>query len=100
MHTKSKGNCDKKNLIKECSVQHIPDGENLSKVKLIVIDLSDKNSCQGFIQSSAVHVYGGTNGEHKAGHAFVHLVVFLQAFEGDRQCGRAARRQKGQETVV
>lgn len=69
----------------------IPDGENLSEVKVIIINLSDEDGCQGFIQGCAIHVYGGTDGEHKTGHTLVYFVVFLQAFESDGQRGRAKR---------
>lgn len=77
------------------SAHHIPDGENLSKVKVIIIDLSDKDGCQGLIQSCAIHVYGGADREHETGHALVHLVVFLQAFKSDGQCGRTWGREGG-----
>lgn len=73
------------------SIHHIPDGENLSKVEVKIVNLSNKDGCQGFVQSSAVHVYGGANREHKAGHTLVHLVVFLQAFKSDGQRGRTER---------
>lgn len=33
----------------KCIVHHIPDGENLTEVKVIIIDLSDEDGCQGFI---------------------------------------------------
>lgn len=60
-----------------CVLYCIPDGENLSKVEVIIIDLSDKDGSEGFVKSCAIHVYGGTDREHKAGHPLVHLVVFL-----------------------
>lgn len=61
----------------------LPYGENLPKVEVKVIDLSNKDGCEGFIESSSIHVYGCANREHEAGHPLVHLVVFLQAFKGD-----------------
>lgn len=60
-----------------CVLYCIPDGENLSKVEVIIIDLSDKDGSEGFVESCAIHVYGGANREHEASHPLVHLVVFL-----------------------
>lgn len=39
----------------------IPDGENLSKVEVIIIDLCNKDGSEGFVESCAIHVYGGTD---------------------------------------
>ncbi len=76
------------------AVFHTPNGENLSEVKVIIVDLSDEDGRQGFIQSCAIHVYSGADRKHKTGHALVHLVVFLQAFKSDGQCGRTERGQR------
>lgn len=72
-------------------LNHLPDGENLSEVEVIVIDLSDKDGCQGFIESCTVHVYGGADWEHETGHTLVYIVVFLKAFKCDGQCCRTER---------
>lgn len=61
----------------------VPYGENLPKVEVKVIDLSDEDGREGFVQSRSIHVYGRADRKHKAGHSLVHLVVFLQAFKGD-----------------
>lgn len=61
----------------------VPDGENLPEVEVKVIDLSNENGGEGFVQSSPIHVYGCADRKHEAGHPLVHLVVFLQAFKGD-----------------
>lgn len=63
---------------------YLPDGENLPKVEVKVIDLSNKDGSEGFVQSGSIHVYGRADRKHEAGHPLVHFVVFLQAFKGDR----------------
>ena len=71
-----------------------PDSDDLAEVHLHVVDLGDEDGCQGLIQSSAVHVDGGTHGQHKTCHTLVDLVVLLQALEGDWQSGRAKREEE------
>lgn len=68
---------------------HWPDGDDLAKVKLVIINLCNEYGCHSLIESGAIHVDGGTNGEHKADDAAVNVVVLQEALEGYRQCGRA-----------
>lgn len=68
----------------------LPDGDQLAEVKLIIINLSDKDGRHGLIQRRAVHVDGGTHREDETCHSFVHAVVLLQTSEGDGQGSRAA----------
>lgn len=39
----------------------VPDGENLAKVEVHVIDLGYKDGCHGLVQRSTIHVDGGTD---------------------------------------
>lgn len=68
---------------------HWPDGDDLAKVQLVIIHLCYKYRCHGLVESSAIHVDGGTDGEHKADDTAVNVVVLQEALEGYRQCGRA-----------
>lgn len=72
----------------------LPNSDDLSKVKLIVIHLGDEDSCHGLIESGAVHVDGGPDRQHKADDASVNMVVLEEALKGDRQSGRAAEKDR------
>ena len=61
-----------------------PDGDDLAKVKLVVVHLSDENGRHGLVERRAVHVNGGADGQHKADDPPVDVVVLQQALEGDR----------------
>lgn len=61
----------------------LPDGDDLPAVQRDVIHLGDEDGCHRLVQRRAVHVDGGADGQHKAGHALVDLQVLLQAAEGD-----------------
>lgn len=39
----------------------LPDGQNLSKVEVIIIDLCNKDGSEGFVESCAIHVYGSAD---------------------------------------
>lgn len=39
----------------------LPDGENLTKVKIHVIHLSDKDGSHSLVEGGAIHVDGGTH---------------------------------------
>ena len=67
----------------------LPDGDQLSKVQLIVIDLSNKDGRHCLVQRRAVHVDGGAHREDEAGDLSVNVAVFQQTLHGDGQCGRA-----------
>lgn len=73
----------------------LPDGENLAKVKLHAIDLSNIDGCHGLVEGGAVHVDGGAHGQDEPRHSFIHTDVLLQAAEGDGEGGRAAGRRDG-----
>lgn len=62
----------------------------MAEVKLVVVDLCDKNGSHSLIQRSAVHVDSGSDGQHEADDPPVYVVVLQQALEGDRQSGRTA----------
>lgn len=67
----------------------LPDCENLAKVQIHVIDLSNKDGRYSLVEGSAVHVDGSAHREDETCHSFIHVVVFLQTAECDRQGGRA-----------
>lgn len=75
----------------------LPDCDDLSKVKLVVVHLGDENGCHGLIECCAVHVDGGPDGQHEADDASVDVVVLEEALEGDRQSGRAATQRGGKK---
>lgn len=73
---------------------HWPDGDDLAKVQLVIIDLCDEYRCHGFVESGAIHVDGGAHREHETDDAAVDVVVLQQALEGYRQRGRAGEEWK------
>lgn len=75
----------------------LPDCDDLSKVKLVVVHLGDENGCHGLVERGAVHVDGGPDGQHEADDASVDVVVLEEALEGDRQSGRAATQWGGKK---
>ena len=70
--------------------QSLPDSNNLPKVQLVVVDLSDEDGRHGLVECRSVHVNGGSHRQYKAYDAPDEVVVLQEALEGDRQCGRAA----------
>ena len=76
------------------SMVHWPDGDDLAKVQLIIINLCNEYCCHSLIESGAIHIDGGAHGEHKANDAAVNVVVLQEALEGNRQCGRAEKERK------
>lgn len=66
-----------------CRIFLIPDCNDLSKVQLKVVNLSDENGSQSLIEGGPIHVDGGPHWEHESGDTFVHTVVLFQALEGD-----------------
>lgn len=67
---------------------HLPDSNDLTKVHLHVVDLSDEDGRQSLVECRPVHVNGGANRQNKSGDSLVNSVVLLQTFEGDGECGR------------
>lgn len=61
----------------------LPDCDNLSKVKVIIVHLGNKNCCQGFIECCAIHIDCRSHWQYKACHPLIYLVVLLQASECD-----------------
>ena len=61
----------------------VPDCNNLSKVQVEVVNLSNENGSQSLIEGSPIHVNGGPYWEHESGDTFVHAIVLFQALEGD-----------------
>lgn len=54
---------------------YLPDRDDLSKVKLIVINLGDEDGCHCLVECGAVHIDGGPDRQHKADDASVDVVV-------------------------
>lgn len=72
----------------------VPDGDDLTKVKLVVVDLGDKNGRHCLVERGPVHVDGCAHGQHEANDPPVDVVVLQQALEGDRQRGRTEKQEK------
>lgn len=72
----------------------LPDSDDLSAVQADVIHLCDKDGCHGLIQGRAVHINGGTYGQHEASYTLIDLQILLQTAEGDRQCPCAKEQEK------
>lgn len=73
---------------------HWPDGDDLAKVQLVIVNLCDEYCCHSLVESSAIHIDGGTHREHKADDAAVNVVVLQEALECYRQCGRAEEQDR------
>lgn len=71
------------------STVHWPDGDDLAKVQLIIINLCDEYGRHSLIESGAIHIDGGAHREHKTYDTTINVVVLQEALEGNRQCGRA-----------
>lgn len=67
----------------------VPDGNNLTHIQSVVIQLGDEDGSHRLIERCAVHVDGGTHREDEAGDSLVDTVVLLGTSEGDGQSGRA-----------
>lgn len=73
----------------------LPDGKNLAKVQVQVVNLSNENGSHCFVEGGAIHVDGGTHGKDETCHSFVHVVVFFETSESDGKGSRAgAKTQK------
>lgn len=68
----------------------LPNGDNLAKVELIIIDLGDEDGCDRLVERRAVHVDGCPDRQHEANNASVDVVVLEEALKSNRQSGRAA----------
>lgn len=71
----------------------VPDGDQLAKVQLVVVDLSDEDGRHSLVQRRAVHVDGGPHGEDEASDLPLDVTVLQQTLHGDGQRGRAEDRQ-------
>lgn len=70
-----------------------PDGNNLSHVQVVVIQLGDEDGGHGLIKSCTVHVDGGAHREHEAGDPLVDAIVLFSTSEGDWQGGGAGNQR-------
>lgn len=57
------------------SALHWPDGDDLAKVQLVIVNLCDEYGRHGLVERGAVHVDGGAHREHEADDAAVDVVV-------------------------
>lgn len=62
-----------------------PDSHDLSNGECEAPDLCDKDGCHSLIQSCAVHVDSGSNGDDKASHSHINLILLLKTLEGHWQ---------------
>lgn len=62
-----------------------PDSHDLSNGECEAPDLCDKDGRHSLVQSCAVHVDGGSDGNDKASHSHVNLVLLLKTLEGHWQ---------------
>lgn len=62
-----------------------PDSHDLSNGEREAPDLCDKDGSHSLVQSCAVHVDGGSDGDDEASHSHVNLVLLLKTLEGHWQ---------------
>lgn len=77
----------------------LPDGENLAKVQVQVINLSNENGSHSFVEGGAIHVDGGAHGKDETCHSFVHVVVFFETSKGDGKGSRAGAKTQKQKAM-
>ncbi len=58
---------------------HSPNGNKLADGEGHLVDLGDEDARHGFVESCAVHVHGGADGQHKTSHTSVYSQRLLQA---------------------
>lgn len=67
---------------------YIPNGDQLAKVQLIIVDLGDKDGRHGLVKSCSVHVNGGAHRQHETRYLPIHIAVLQQALHSNGQSGR------------
>lgn len=70
----------------------LPDSDNLAERKVNSVDLSNENSCNGLVQSSSVHVDGGSNWENETSYTTINSQVLFETVECDWESGRAEKK--------
>ena len=84
----------------ECVAVVLPDGDQLTEVQLVVVNLSDKDGSHRLVQRRAVHVDGGSNRKDEASNLSVDVAVLQQTLHGDGQRGRAEDGQHSNKNFV
>lgn len=74
----------------------LPDCDNLTRIKMHTIHLGNKDGRHSLIESSSIHIDGGTYWEHKTSDSFVNGQILLQATECDRKCASTGDKSKKQ----
>lgn len=63
------------------------DGEYLSSVQLIIVELSDEDSSDALEYGCSIHVDSGPNGKDEAADALVDSIVLLDTlYHGGKSC--------------
>lgn len=65
-------------------IKLVPDGHNLTKGHIYVVDLTNEKGSNCFIQRCAVHVNGSAHGNYKAAHPLVDSIFRFQAAQSYR----------------
>lgn len=73
--------------------QHLQDGEDLTSVEGVVVQLGNKDSGNALEDGRPVHVDSRADGEDEAADPLVHAIVLLHTFHHGRQ-GRRAEEKK------
>lgn len=60
-----------------------PNSDQLAKVQVILVDLSDKDGCHCLVQSCPVHVDGSSHWQHEASDLPVNSTVLQETLHGD-----------------
>lgn len=70
-------------------ISHLPNGNNLASIQIVVVQLSYEYRSNSFIQCCAIHIDSRTNWKDKASDPLVNPVVLFCTSERDRQSGWA-----------
>ena len=66
-------------------ISSLPDSDDLPNGERQTSNLRDEDGGHGFVEGSAVHVDGGTDGDDEAGHTHVDMILLLKALKSHWQ---------------
>lgn len=72
---------------KDVAASNLQNCEDLPRVEVDVVQLSNKHSCHALENSSSIHVYSGPNGKDKPADPLVDSVVLLNTLDHGRERG-------------
>lgn len=72
---------------KDVVASNLQNCEDLPRVEVDIVQLSNEHSCHALENSCSIHVYSGPNGKDKPADPLVDFVVLLNTLDHGRECG-------------